>query len=290
MFNNEYNDFYSFEYDYDPPEDHPNNDKFPFYSENPDNNEFNSELNDLNDDSHYFNINSEKDNKQNSEITAPTSPNTQKIQDNKEENNKIIDNTNKKNKVENIIDNKDNDELITKKKGRRANNDNRAVLHTKYKQDNMMRKIKTHFMSYLIELLNKSLQFTYRSFKKITTKVHENLNIDFNIELMNMTIKQIYEKYPLNKRYNQTKKGNPNYLLIQQIFENDKEKKTIRILNSKYIEILDEFRTNYLKKFNEDLKSENDEKYIEKINALLFQYEDWFETKKKKKPKNKNEK
>ena len=106
-----------------------------------------------------------------------------------------------------------------------------------------------------------------------------------------LSIKEIYEKFPLNKRYNPGK--NPNCILIKQIYENGDEKEALRILNSKYIDILDEFRNTYLKKFNMDLLkklkikefNEKDKKYFEKLNDLLFQYEEWFELKNQKKPR-----
>jgi len=259
-----------------------------FYGDNPDNNDFNCEPSD---DDHLFKNNSENNNKHNSEITAPTSPYTDKNQDNKKKDIKIINDTNNINKVDINIDNKDTDDLNKKKRGRRAVNDNRVVVHTKYKEDNMMRKIKTYFMKFLFVQLNKSLKFTYRKFKEIIKDVHVNLNVDFNIELMNMTIKQIIEKYPLNKRFNSSEnEKSPNYYLIQKIFEEDKEKETIRILNSKYIDIFDKFRTNNVNKFNEYLKiklkkpvlTEEDKKYIKQTDDLLFQYEQWFELKKRK--------
>ena len=259
-----------------------------FYGDNPDNNDFNCEPSD---DDHLFKNNSENNNKHNSEITAPTSPYTDKNQDNKEKDIKIINDTNNINKVDINIDNKDTEDLNKKKRGRRAVNDNRVVVHTKYKEDNMMRKIKTYFMKFLFVQLNKSLKFTYRKFKEIIKDVHVNLNVDFNIELMNMTIKQIIEKYPLNKRFNSSEnEKSPNYYLIQKIFEEDKEKETIRILNSKYIDIFDKFRTNNVNKFNEYLKiklkkpvlTEEDKKYIKQTDDLLFQYEQWFELKKRK--------
>lgn len=244
-------------------------------------NKIDDDLNESCDDSHYFINKNENNIKSNNELTAPTSPDTMKNTDNKEQN-KIINN---------VEINKEENDVIEKKKGRKAKDDNRKVEHTRDKPDNMMRKIKTYFMNFLNEYLNKSLKFTYRRFLKITTEVNENLKTDFNIDLMKMTIKEIYEKFPLNKRYNPGK--NPNYILIKQIYENGDEKEALRILNSKYIDILDEFRNTYLKKFNMDLLkklkikelTENDKKYFEKLNDLLFQYEEWFELKNQKKPR-----
>ena len=255
-----------------------------FYPENSfynNKNKMDDDLNESCDDSHYFINKNENNIKSNNELTAPTSPDTMKNTDNKEQN-KIINN---------VEINKEENDVIEKKKGRKAKDDNRKVEHTRDKPDNMMRKIKTYFMNFLNEYLNKSLKFTYRRFLKITTEVNENLKTDFNIDLMKMTIKEIYEKFPLNKRYNPGK--NPNYILIKQIYENGDEKEALRILNSKYIDILDEFRNTYLKKFNMDLLkklkikelTENDKKYFEKLNDLLFQYEEWFELKNQKKPR-----
>ena len=244
-------------------------------------NKINDDLNEPYDDSHCFINKNENNIKSNNELTAPISYHSVKNSDIKEQNKNI----------NNVEINKEENDVIEKKKGRKAKDDNRKVEHTRDKPDNMMRKIKTYFMNFLNEYLNKSLKFTYRRFLKITTEVNENLKTDFNIDLMKMTIKEIYEKFPLNKRYNPGK--NPNYILIKQIYENGDEKEALRILNSKYIDILDEFRNNYLKKFNMDLLkklkikelTEKDKKYFEKLNDLLFQYEEWFELKNQKKPR-----
>ena len=69
--------------------------------------------------------------------------------------------------------------------------------------------------------------------------------------------------------------------------EKNKENKVIELLNSKYIDQLKNLRNNYLDKFVRDMqeknKNNNDtdlEKYINDLKQLLFDYEFWFENKK----------
>ena len=63
--------------------------------------------------------------------------------------------------------------------GRKRRSDEREAYHTKYRSDNMMRKIKTYFMNFVHNYLNESLTFSHKTFLKINKKVSENLRKDF---------------------------------------------------------------------------------------------------------------
>ena len=195
----------------------------------------------------------------------------------------------------NIIINKGK-ENITKAKnksgknlGRKRRSDEREANHTKYRSDNMMRKIKTYFMNFVHNYLNESLSFSHKTFLKINKKVNENLRKDFNTSLMKMTIKEIYEQYSISEKYGDYKKRkNLNQALIQEIFEKNREIETIKILNSKYIDLIIVLRTKFLDKFSSELiekeiklgeTKEDALMYVNELKDLLINYEEWFENK-----------
>lgn len=173
--------------------------------------------------------------------------------------------------------------------GRKRRSDEREAYHTKYRSDNMMRKIKTYFMNFVHNYLNESLTFSHKTFLKINKKVSENLRKDFNMSLMQMTIKEIYEQHSINEKYNDYKKGrNINQALIKEIFEKNKDIETIKILNSKYIDLIIVLRTKFLDKFSSELiekeikLGENKDDalmYVNELKDLLINYEEWFEKK-----------
>ena len=173
--------------------------------------------------------------------------------------------------------------------GRKRRSDEREAYHTKYRSDNMMRKIKTYFMNFVHNYLNESLTFSHKTFLKINKKVSENLRKDFNMSLMQMTIKEIYEQHSINEKYSDYKKGrNINQALIKEIFEKNKDIETIKILNSKYIDLIIVLRTKFLDKFSSDLiekeikLGENEDDalmYVNELKDLLINYEEWFEKK-----------
>ena len=173
--------------------------------------------------------------------------------------------------------------------GRKRRSDEREAYHTKYRSDNMMRKIKTYFMNFVHNYLNESLTFSHKTFLKINKKVSENLRKDFNISLMQMTIKEIYEQHSINEKYSDYKKGrNINQALIKEIFEKNKDIETIKILNSKYIDLIIVLRTKFLDKFSSELiekeikLGENKDDalmYVNELKDLLINYEEWFEKK-----------
>ena len=101
---------------------------------------------------------------------------------------------------------------------------------------------------------------------------------------MDMTIAEIIENNTApseninSKNYNQT--------LIKEIFEKNKDTKAIKILNTKYIDLLNDFKNKHLDTFlrdiyKTDIKKESKEdvqRYIDDIKQLLFDYEFWFKS------------
>ena len=196
-----------------------------------------------------------------------------------------------------ITDNNKNGKSLNKR-GRKRKSEIRNAKNTKYRKDNEMKKIKAYLLNFIHDYINKSLSFTHKKFLKLNKTVNENLDKDFNIHLMNMTIKEIYEEFSINGRYSRDIKiKNFNKNLIKEIYDKNEEIKTIEILNKKYIDLLIILRDKYLNKFTNDIyekvikncKSKEDpEIYMNDLKDLLFNYEFWFENKTPRGQKNNN--
>ena len=132
----------------------------------------------------------------------------------------------------------------------------------KYNADNNRRKIKRNlFNTHIRNSLNKKLAYLgiSLSFRKLNEKFVTDVNSHRSIEMLNMTLKEIYENkdnYDKPEHYEKTKK------VIDKIKDNIEFKD---ILNKKYGEIFEEFINS--KEFNFDeikkLKSKKDEDYIQ---------------------------
>ena len=240
--------------------------------------EFDFDLNNIQELPKDQNNNEEKDNQvfTSTKITFPKIAN--KINDNKEIINIILE--------ESKNENKNNG----KKLGRKRKNEEREAFHTKDRDDNKMRKVKTYIMNFIWDYLNKSIVYNRKQFLKINKNVNQCLRKDFNMSLMQMTIKDIFVQNKINETYNDFKKErNLNQDLIKEIFEKNEDIETIKILNMKYIDLVIIYRTEFLNQFISDLtkkeiraegKKEKVESYVEQLKYLLLNYEDWFKQKK----------
>ena len=240
--------------------------------------EFDFDLNNIQELPKDQNNNEEKDNQvfTSTKITFPKIAN--KINDNKEIINIILEESKNENKNKG------------KKLGRKRKNEEREAFHTKDRDDNKMRKVKTYIMNFILDYLNKSIVYNRKQFLKINKNVNQCLRKDFNMSLMQMTIKDIFVQNKINETYNDFKKErNLNQDLIKEIFEKNEDIETIKILNMKYIDLVIIYRTEFLNQFISDLtkkeiraegKKEKVESYVEQLKYLLLNYEDWFEQKK----------
>lgn len=179
--------------------------------------------------------------------------------------------------------------------GRKTKGDTEEREHSKFKEDNQMRKIKSYFLKYIPDYVNSSLSFVHKRFLKIDKKVNQELKKDFNVELMVKKLKDIFIEFPICGRYSEAKNGeNYNAELIKEIYENNEETEAIEKLEQTYIQVLDCFRKNNLEKFRDDILNKeikNGEKesrakmYVNQLVKLLFNYESWFTDKSARGPK-----
>ena len=159
------------------------------------------------------------------------------------------------------IEPKEKENLLGKKRGRKSKSEKIKGNHTRDNKDNIIKKIKVSCFNYIHKILNDSLHFTYKMFLNLNTKFKEDLKKDSNMKLMSMTIKEIYEEIIPAKKYDISNEDvkNKNKLLIKEIMDKNEERETIKILNTKFIDL---FKQEETKKhiINEIMKKEKRKK------------------------------
>ena len=190
-------------------------------------------------------------------------------------------------------------------------------VHNKLAGDNMIRKIKVHVIQdKIISLINNSLKSKKSGKKKLLKLIQKDitsLKRDKNIELMNTTLKDIYGKNKIGKKYLENK-GKYNEKLIDEIYKNDEYIELQKFLNLTFMEfyyiythkmtkkVLDEDlcqKMNNISLFNstnfqgievyiDKLAKKNKEKgmsddendeYIKTFKYYCAKYKEWFEEK-----------
>lgn len=292
----------------DTPDNYDENSLFPLKEFNPDNNDDNN-LSDLinNERDKYFdNKNKEFDDLINIDLITPKftdaetytkhfleqkreRENDDNISDENLYHNNNIINENEKEKEINIIIKEKETNTQTKRLGRlRKDDDNTEdIKHTKFGEDNMMKKIKAAVSKYTLNLLNNSLKYTRQKFCPLCTELNEDLKRNTNMDLLDKKIYNIFESYEVNK--NNIMLENQNIMLMKKIFEENIETETINILNMTYKDILDRIReidsVSFLNAIREKEKKYKGKKkfnvddYMKKLTDLLYDYEHWFEIK-----------
>ena len=182
-----------------------------------------------------------------------------------------------------------NDSFSSKKnRGRKKKEVTERGNHTKFTDDNMMRKIKCHFLNDVNNKLNASLKESKNSFLKLDNLVNENLKRDYNIALMNRTFKEIYLNSKISNKYKR-RNSDINKQLVEKIYLENKEIDTIKILDKTYYELftelinfhLDDFCNEIIKKEEKNgLPHEQASNFKDKMKYLCTGYKDWFEKKK----------
>ena len=185
-----------------------------------------------------------------------------------------------------LNDNETNINLLGRKK-----KENR---HDKFAKDNLIKKIKTSLLTYLINFINLIIINRYNGnighdvFKMQLLKI-DNEKIrssEFNQKLLNITLKEIFSG-PYSKKYSKIYEPTHNSDLIEKLLnEEDEEKRDffnrlfnltfidcLNHLRGKYIEPLHEFNSldNILEKFK-NYKDYND--YKENFKYYIFNFEE----------------
>ena len=124
-----------------------------------------------------------------------------------------VTNEDKENSEDKIYKNNAN----IKKMGRRLKDkkyENEAN-HNKNSDDNIIIKLKTAIFKYILNLLNQSLEFTKYKFYPLNVKLSTCLKKEFNMELLERTIYDIYNTEDLNKTYINGNDSNKKLIKIE---------------------------------------------------------------------------
>ena len=178
------------------------------------------------------------------------------------------------------------EERTQKKKGRKKRDSNEGGGHDKFCEDNMMRKIKSNFMSFTNDLINNNFNNDDYYLLKLDAKINETLTKEYNLNLMNQSFKNLYLNEPIMAKYKNKDKEH-NKKLIQKIYkkEREEESKVISLLDKTYLNLYKYFINTNLNTFLDDIikeeknKNESDERiedYKKNIKKLCLGYEEWF--------------
>jgi hypothetical protein len=152
--------------------------------------------------------------------------------------------------------------LLKKKRGRKKLNDSDdnilIVKHDRNSDDNLKRKVKTHFHNYIIALLNSKLKLEpgkeKLKFVKINSEITQNITIEYNQNLFKKPIKDIViqtsEKYQ-NKNIN---RECLNYIMSTESINYE----VINLLNKTYEDM---YLNYYLKSTKDSFDSQPNESY-----------------------------
>ena len=203
----------------------------------------------------------------------------------------------------------------TSLQGRKKKEEKEKGNHTKFSEDNMMRKIKSYFLNFCHNLLNESISDKNMQFLKLNSLINENLKKEFNLNLLNTKIKDLYQFSKISSKYRKQAKefSDKNKYIIEKINEDNVEIQTIKILDLTYKELFNIFRRQILdinldlkmkikdialldnqkykninlffdeifrQEINKNETKENIEIYINNIKDLCMNYESWFLSKK----------
>ena len=177
---------------------------------------------------------------------------------------------------------------LAKKRGRKKKMISKLIKsgHNKNNEDNIMRKIKTHLFEYIVNQLNLSLSDERKKFYKIDKSLSENLKKDFNMELMEKRIFDIFMNTKISKKYKRISDKFYNAKLINTILAENIEKETIKLLSMKIIDMINFIIENQLEEFlsiienkEKGIDESNSEEYMSLLRKVLINYQNWFSIK-----------
>ena len=198
--------------------------------------------------------------------------------------------------------------------GRKSNKDKNIGKHNCFSKDNITIKIRTHFFHYIRDIIQKNSTNKEIKFIKFRTEFVANLKKDKNVDLLETKLIDILKNQPISKK-NKKSKEFENRFIIDKIYEENKEKDVMKILELTFKELFIIFRRklnkyedvkelqkisekikglnlltrndyddiDYLK---EDIRKQNSknkkmtekelEEYINKVSMACLDYEKWF--------------
>ena len=133
-------------------------------------------------------------------------------------------------------------------------------IHSKNKDDNIIIKIKTFFLNNVHKFINGFINDNNMKLKQLDPIIKENIKKDYNIELWNSSLKNIYREGKICKKENID--PYKNIKIIDEIYKNNSDDELIKILDLSFGELFEIFIKN-LKEIKPELlaKVENYEIY-----------------------------
>ena len=199
------------------------------------------------------------DNKELEKIEKPTNlgTNAEKYYKNEESQEFNNQKENKKNFLFKAIDNQKNSlnnkkKLIGRKK-KSENNNNTGVVHSKYYDDNLRRKVKYLVLNSIREFINSLLKKIYNNnignniFKKQLLKINKaqtsNATIEFNKEFLNKNLGDIFSE-PISTKFTNYLQTHNETLIKSLRNEKDQEKNLFfnKLFNLTFLQCLKHFR------------------------------------------------
>ena len=202
---------------------------------------------------------------------------------------------------------------ITKKKklGRKRKNSYQKGKHNKYSYDNMTRKLKQILINLLLIFVNNSIikeeeiDMSIQKRKKnnkwnvnsisILEKIDQNIirdiNREYNLNLLNLTLKEIFSE-DISLKIKSLDIDN-NKKIIDDIYQNNKKEKTINILNMTLLQCINHLTKkeyypelqgleNEYENIIKNMKNSGEtDEYIEQFKDFLGRFEEFYRKKRK---------
>lgn len=211
---------------------------------------------------------------------------------------------------------------ISQKRGRKTHKVKKSEVHDKMSPDNIIKKIKTKLFKSCFYFLNNILDVSYKTNEKneieilkLNNNITNKIKKEKEIELLDMSLKDIFSKEISTKYKKKIYSNNYNEKTIKKILANNPDetvlfsfnitlrdyldifssKKTIQEIANKY-DYINYNNVDFVKieksfvgldKFLHILSKNNDEDYINNFILYLKNYEKWFKSKKGRKRKEK---
>ena len=182
-----------------------------------------------------------------------------------------------------------------KKTGRKPKYPVSNIEHTKYSDDNILRKIKVKFLQKLIKYINGKINPKYigivKLLKPLKGEISQDNTINFNRQLMDSKLKDIFSNNEINGKFKLFEKDY-NKNVIDEIYKNNIQE-IINIFELTFLEAFNIFRGTNENEFTdfeklntvlEELKlKENDNEYVSKFQKVVMDFENYYLQKKPRK-------
>ena len=160
-------------------------------------------------------------------------------------------------------------DFLNKKRGRKNkisnDSDKKSSTHDKYSDDNLKRKIKTHFHNFIIAFLNmksKNILSKKYQFGKMSSEITQNITVEYNQNLFVKKMKDIIVE--MSDKFQDKDRNRIALQIIMKKANNNDE--IIQLLDTNY---KDMYLNYYLKSTKETFKDEDsDESYESHLKKL----------------------